>query len=179
MSFVQRKPIKSFNQTRGIYDVFEYKPDNGDLLEDMLSDGYFDQSRYFSDPDWNGGVIKAIDAAGYEAMIVVDASGSPVTSVLQKIKNQSYDISRYEVIDSLAALPKPVGNVITLGAGKAYKIVGDVDLMGNRLVASGRAENITVQSLVQIQNGDFIEIFVENNTAVQNVVVTDLNVTIQ
>ena len=44
---------------------------------------------------------------------------------------------------------------------------------------TGRAENIVVQTLVQLSTNDYIEIFVENATATNNVTVTDLNVIIQ
>lgn len=40
---------------------------------------------------------------------------------------------------------------------------------------AGRAEGAVVQSLVQLTNGDYIEIFVENSTAATDITVTDLN----
>jgi len=137
VSLVQQKLVKSFNQSRSIFDQFIYKPDNGDRLEDMLESGYFQQSRYIQDGDWNGGIVHAIDQAGYQAFIVIDADGEPVTSSKAKLSNANYDTSKYETIDSLEALPEPIGGVITLAPNKAYKFVGDVDLLGNRIVTSG------------------------------------------
>ncbi len=137
MSLVQQKLVKSFNQSRSIFDQFIYKPDNGDRLEDMLESGYFQQSRYIQDSDWSGGIVHAIDQAGYQAFIVIDANGEPVTSSKAKLSNANYDTSKYETIDSLEALPEPIGGVITLAPNKAYKFVGDVDLLGNRIVTSG------------------------------------------
>ena len=136
MSLVQRKLVKQFNQTRGIFDLFVYKPDNGDTIDDMLTNDYFLDSRYINDPDWNGGIVSAIDTNGTLAYIVIDSSGSPMASSLVKIPNTNYDKSKYEVVDSVESLPSPVAGVITLEPGKAYKIVGDVDLMGSRLVTS-------------------------------------------
>jgi hypothetical protein len=43
---------------------------------------------------------------------------------------------------------------------------------------AGRAEGAVVQSLVLLENGDYIEVFVENETAVTNITITDLNVII-
>lgn len=139
MSLVQRKLVKQFDQTRGIFDLFIYKPDNGDTIDDMLESGYFSASRYLSEPDWNGGIIQVVDTNGRMAYIVIDASGVPVSSVLAKVQNANYDTSKYEEIDNLNALPAPVAGVITLDADKAYKFIGNVDLLGNRLVTSGVA----------------------------------------
>ena len=45
--------------------------------------------------------------------------------------------------------------------------------------ASGRLENGSVQVLTNLSQNDYIEIFVENNTAATNITVEDLNVIIQ
>lgn len=91
VSLVQRKLVKQFNQTRGIFDLFVYKPDNGDTIDDMLANDYFLSSRYINDPDWNGGIVSAIDTNGKLAYIVIDSSGSPVASSLAKVPNTNYD----------------------------------------------------------------------------------------
>lgn len=44
---------------------------------------------------------------------------------------------------------------------------------------SGRSENIKVQDIVSMVTGDYIEIFVTNSTAANNVTVSDLNVIIE
>lgn len=43
---------------------------------------------------------------------------------------------------------------------------------------SGRAENVTAQTIVQLGTNDYIEIFIENNTITNNIIVTDINVII-
>jgi len=45
--------------------------------------------------------------------------------------------------------------------------------------ASNRAENITIQTIVELATGDYIEIFVENSTDTSDLTVTDLNVLIK
>ena len=45
--------------------------------------------------------------------------------------------------------------------------------------ASNRAENITVQSVIELSTNDYIEIFVENATDSSDVTVTDMNVLIK
>ena len=45
--------------------------------------------------------------------------------------------------------------------------------------ASGRAENATVQSLVQVVATDYVEVWVENSTSATNITVSDLNVIVE
>jgi hypothetical protein len=65
MSFVQFKLDKSFNQARGIFDTYVYRPDNGDTKADISTPGYFNDSRYINDPDWENGLIEIEAADGY------------------------------------------------------------------------------------------------------------------
>lgn len=44
---------------------------------------------------------------------------------------------------------------------------------------SGRAENLVIQTITQLSQDDFIEIFVENATAINNITITDLNVMVK
>lgn len=44
---------------------------------------------------------------------------------------------------------------------------------------AGRFEGATIQTLLQMATGDYIEIFVENNTSANNILVTDLNTIVQ
>ncbi len=64
MPFVQRKLDRIFNQTRGIFDKFAYQPENGDTIDDILADGYFEQSRFAGDPDWPGSIIEIVAKGG-------------------------------------------------------------------------------------------------------------------
>lgn len=45
--------------------------------------------------------------------------------------------------------------------------------------ASGKAEGITTQAVVSLAQNDYLEVFVENETAVQDITVTDLSVIIE
>lgn len=45
--------------------------------------------------------------------------------------------------------------------------------------ASGRAEGAVVQTLTQLTNGDYVEIFVENDTSTSDITVTELNVIVE
>lgn len=45
--------------------------------------------------------------------------------------------------------------------------------------AGGRAEGCVCQAIVGLNQGDYIEVFVENSTAIQNITATDLNVIVE
>lgn len=89
MSFVQRKLVKSVNQSRDIFDKFIYSPQNNDTILDITSAGYMDESRY-SD-DWVGSIVEVDASDGYYFcqvgsngdLIVVSggAPSGPVTSI--------------------------------------------------------------------------------------------------
>lgn len=57
MAFVQFKLDKISDQTRGIFDVFVYRPDNGDSSTNVAANGYFSESRFID--DWNGSLLLA------------------------------------------------------------------------------------------------------------------------
>jgi len=72
MAFIQVKLTKSINQSRGIFDKYIYKPDNSDSIATVLGSGYFDDSRYISDPDWIGSIIEISASNGYAIARIVD-----------------------------------------------------------------------------------------------------------
>lgn len=72
MPFQQFQLTKSVNQSRGIFDKYIYKPLSNDLIADILVSGYFDESRYSSDPDWIGGIIEISASDGFAIGRVVD-----------------------------------------------------------------------------------------------------------
>jgi hypothetical protein len=63
MSFIQFKLDKSINQARGIYDKYVYE--TTDTALDILVSGYFDDSRFVIEGDWNGSVIECKCSNGY------------------------------------------------------------------------------------------------------------------
>jgi hypothetical protein len=75
MAFVQFKLDKVTDQTRGAFDVYVYNPENGDTIADVSAVGYFNESRFSDDPDWNDAYIIASCADG---LIYVN----PITGVI-------------------------------------------------------------------------------------------------
>lgn len=69
MSFVQRKLDKVTDQTRGIFDIFIYRPDNGDTSVDVVKSGYFSESRFIN--EWDGSIVSCALSDGYFNVSVI------------------------------------------------------------------------------------------------------------
>jgi hypothetical protein len=78
--------------------------------------------------------------------------------------------------------------IITLTSGSNNVIAGRVAFNGTTLNSSqskatangsGRAENMVVSDIVQLQTTNYIEIFLSNNSATNNITVEDMNVIIE
>jgi len=72
------------------------------------------------------------------------------------------------------------GNSQQIGVylGKNGTIIPSTEVYGTTS-GNGRAENIVVQGLFELQSNDYIEVFVENSTAINDITVTDLNLIIE
>ena len=64
MAFQPDKLARSLNQESGIFDKFIYKPDNGDTITDITTDGYFSTSVFSGIPNWVGSIIE-IEVDGF------------------------------------------------------------------------------------------------------------------
>lgn len=69
-------------------------------------------------------------------------------------------------------------NVIGVYVAKNGTIITESEMYGTTS-SSGRAEAITCQTILEMQENDYIEIWVENNTASQNITVEYMNVIIK
>ena len=69
-------------------------------------------------------------------------------------------------------------NVIGVYVAKNGTIITESEMYGTTS-SSGRAESISCQTILEMQENDYIEIWVENNTASQNITVEYMNVIIK
>jgi len=69
-------------------------------------------------------------------------------------------------------------NVIGVYVAKNGSIIAESEMYGTTS-SSGRAESISCQTILEMQENDYIEIWVENNTATQNITVEYMNVIIK
>lgn len=79
MSFVQQKLDLVSNQTRGIFDTYIYRSDT-DNKATIQGAGYFAQSRFINDPDWDGSKIEVVASDGYMEGFV-DSNGTFTASL--------------------------------------------------------------------------------------------------
>ena len=69
-------------------------------------------------------------------------------------------------------------NVIGVYVAKNGAIITESEMYGTTS-SSGRAESISCQTILEMQENDYIEIWVENNTATQDITVEYMNVIIK
>lgn len=96
MSFVQFKLDKVVDQTRGIFNQYIYDPSNGDSSTDVSQTGYWLNSRFINDADWNGSVIEAELSDGH---FVIQVSGGDSAIIWPYIT-----VEEKEAIDELPKL---------------------------------------------------------------------------
>lgn len=154
----------------------------------------FNKARFIE----NRGIINTAVVSGYYMQnnvttTVISATGTPVkvagttteTAISQKFDNSTTNRALYE-----GAIPRnfEVQIVFSLSSGNNNKIGFYVAKNGTELSESetyvttdsgGRLENGYVQVLVALEDGDYIEAFVENDTSTSNVLVDSMNLIVK
>ena len=87
-------------------------------------------------------------------------------------------ITRTFRVSVIAAFTSTTNNQIGLYVAKNGTIIAASETYATAN-SSGRAENIVVQSLTELTTNDYVEAWVENDTAANNITVTDLSVIAQ
>ena len=135
MPFQQFQLTKSVNQSRGIFDKYIYKPDNGDSIIEISSAGYFDQSRFIKDSDWLGGIMELSTTAGYyiasinstNITVLYDSTASPVTGLANRvIVTQASDLSG--ILDS--TVEYFIDGIVDMGSQDIEVPSGGLNLTG-------------------------------------------------
>ena len=116
------------------------------------------------------------------AGVAVKALGTTTSSlVTQKFTNTdnraTYNGALTRFFKVVATLSVESGNNNQIGVyiAKNGTLITESEVYGTTS-GTGRSENIVVQTLVELVENDYIEIFVENDTSTNNILVTDLNV---
>ena len=145
----------------------------------------------------NTGIINSADISQYymngnATATIISSTGLPVkvagattsASITSKFTNTDNRatyigaLNRFFKVTATMSLSSGNGNQIGTYISKNGAILSESEIYVTTN-ASGRAENVTVQTLVQLQNDDYIEVFVENNTSINNITVSDLNVIVE
>lgn len=132
-------------------------------------------SQYYMNGNLTTTVVGSI---GVPVKILGTTSNSSLTQKFTDTNNRATYIGAIsQVFKVVATLSVESGNNNQIGCyiAKNGTILPESEVYGTTSGA-GRAENIVIQTKVNLSTNDYIEIFVENETALNNILVTDLNV---
>ena len=135
-------------------------------------------SQYYMNGNATATTISAISTPVKIAGTTTSAS---VTQKFTNTDNRATYIGsfvRYFKVTATLSATSGNNNQVGVYIAKNGAIINESEVYGTTS-GTGRAENIVVQTLVKLSTNDYIEIFVENATATNNVTVTDLNVIIE
>lgn len=141
----------------------------------------------------NSAALTGYYMQGNATATVIAATGTPVkvagttteTTISQRFtattaNRATYDgaITRDFKITAVCSLASGNNNQIGVYVAKNGSVLNESETYVTTN-AAGRLENGTVQVLTELEDTDYIEIWVENNTAINNITVEDLNVIIE
>ena len=121
-----------------------------------------------------------INTSGVAVKIAGTTSSSPITSKFVNTDNRATYVGgiakSFKVVCTLS-VESGNNNQIGIYIAKNGVLIPESEVYGTTSGA-GRAENIVVQAFVSLQLNDYIELWIENDTGTQNIVVTDLNLVV-
>ena len=141
----------------------------------------------------NSAALTGYYMQGNATATVISATGAPVkvagttteTTISQRFtvsttNRATYDgaITRDFKVTAVCSFTSGNNNQVDVYVAKNGSVLNESETYVTTN-AAGRLENGTVQVLTELQDTDYIEIWVENNTAVTNITVEDLNVIIE
>lgn len=119
-----------------------------------------------------------ISSTGVAVKVSGTTSSSLTTQKFTNTNNRAtYNGAISQIFKVVATLSLESGNNNQIGCyiAKNGTILPESEVYGTTN-GVGRAENIVIQTKVNLSTNDYIEIFVENETVTNNILVTDLNV---
>lgn len=148
------------------------------FLNNVGIDNSADISQYYMNGNTTATVITtqgvAVKAAGA-------STSSPVTSKFTNTDNRAtYDgaLTRFFRVSATVSVQSGNNNQIGVYVAKNGAVIPESEVYGTAS-GTGRKENIVVQTLVELSDTDYIEIWVENDSGTANITVTDMNVIIE
>ena len=152
--------------------------DNKALFERNVGiDNSADISQYYM----NGNSTATTVTQSTPAKVLGATSSASVTSKFTNTDNRAtYEgaLVKFFKVTATASVSAGNNNQIGLYIAKNGVVLPESEIYGTTN-SGGRAENIVIQTLVELENGDYIEIFAENDTSSASITVTDLNVVVE
>lgn len=134
-----------------------------------------DISQYYMN---NNATATVISSVGVEVKAAGTTTSSAVTSKFTNTTNRATYVGaldRYFKVTATMSLSSGNNNQIGAYVAKNGTILSDSGMFATTN-SGGRVESVFIQTLVELTENDYIEIFVENNSSTSNITVTDLNV---
>ena len=125
--------------------------------------------------------VTTVSSSGVAYKVAGTTINGALTSKFTHTNNRAAytgSITRPFYVTATLSVESGNNNVIGIYISKNGTILTDSEVYITTN-AGGRAEAATVQTLTTLEDTDYIEIFVENDTSTSNITVTDLNVIIQ
>ena len=122
-----------------------------------------------------------ISAANTEVKAAGTTTSNSVTQKFTNTDNRAtYNGAISRFFKCTATLSVESGNNQQIGVyiAKNGSVIGSTEVYGTTS-GNGRAENIVAQGLFELQENDYVEVWVENATSSTDITVTDLNLIIQ
>jgi hypothetical protein len=135
-------------------------------------------SQYFMNAN---AITTVVASTGVAYKVLGTTTSSAITQKFTNTDNRATyvgSITRTFLVTATLSFESGNNNQIGCYIAKNGSISLDSEVYGTTS-GTGRAENITIQTLVELSENDYIEIFVENESSITNILVTDLNVIIK
>ena len=163
----------------GVYLVGVESSDNKALFKDNVGiENSSDLSQYYMSAN---ATVTPITTSGVAVKVLGTTTSSPATSKFTNTNNRAtYTGALTTYFKTVATISVQSGNNNQIGVYVAKNgVIETSSEVYGTAGGSGRAENIVVQTILQLSQGDYVEIFVENSSSTQDITATDLNVIIE
>ena len=129
----------------------------------------------------NNTTTTVIGATNTRVKVLGTTTSATITQKFTNTNNRATyigSLTRQFLITATVSLESGTNNQIGCYIAKNGVVAPESEVYGTTS-GTGRAENITVHTLVELSTNEYIEIFVENATSISNILVTELNVIVK
>lgn len=133
---------------------------------------------YMTDNETETTILNTTDFYKVAGTTIASADNSKYTMTNNRLTNNAI-IERKYLVQATLSFTAGANNVCQFGfLDSKLDVIREPSKTKSTANAGGRAENVTLQCVVNHSDGDYIELHVRNTSATTNVTVTDMNVII-
>lgn len=122
-----------------------------------------------------------ISATNTPVKVLGTTTGSAITQKFTNTDNRATyngSLTRIFKVTACASCTSGNNNIVGFYIAKNGVVTSDSEIY-TTTGGTGKSENVSIQTLVSLSENDYIEVWVENNSSITNVLVSDLNVIIE